>query len=72
MPIADCSQERFSAHPKTEMCFSEFITYWRDVSASVGHHSAREGGWSGPEGEGSGSDATHQKVLYLKDWHFVK
>ena len=29
VPVADCACEEFSAHPKSEMSFKEYIRYWR-------------------------------------------
>ena len=28
VPVADCSREEYSAHPKTEMTLREYVHYW--------------------------------------------
>lgn len=67
VPVADCTQCRFSAHPKVEMLLSEFMQYWQTLplSASGPHHPKLaawdEANWS--------LSSEGKKLLYLKDWH---
>ena len=66
VPVADCTAEQFSSHPKTKMRFADFISYWKTVSTTC----------SDPPSTCTDEEPStpHQKnrLLYLKDWHFVR
>jgi len=65
VPVADCTIEQFASHPKIEMKFADFISYWRVVSTSHGD----------PPNtcmDSMSSMAKKSRLLYLKDWHFVR
>ncbi|XP_046555323.1 2-oxoglutarate and iron-dependent oxygenase JMJD4-like [Haliotis rubra] len=36
VPVADCSQEKFSSHPKEEMSLKDYFKYWKEQTASPG------------------------------------
>ena len=66
VPVADCTAEKFSSHPKTKMKFADFISYWKTISTTC----------SDPPNtctdEQSSSLQQKTRLLYLKDWHFVR
>ena len=57
VPVADCAQREFSSHPKTEMRFEDYISYWRSLSSAEHAH------------DGPPQDL---RLLYLKDWHCTR
>ncbi|XP_067685892.1 2-oxoglutarate and iron-dependent oxygenase JMJD4-like [Haliotis asinina] len=36
VPVADCSQEKFSSHPKEEMSLKDYFKYWKEQTVSPG------------------------------------
>lgn len=76
VPVADCSHERFSAHPKAEMRLSEYTGYWRtllgepecsEVRDKPGRSSERV-----EDDRREERDGRTRKLLYLKDWHIAR
>lgn len=64
VPVADCTQCRFSSHPKTEMLLCEYMDYWQ----SHDHANQSSHPNSSPCDQLS-SNGRAKKLLYLKDWH---
>lgn len=65
VPVADCTTEQFTSHSKMEMKFADFISYWKAVSASCGDPASTCT-------DNTSSAARRTRLLYLKDWHFVR
>ena len=63
VPVANCSLEHFSTHPKTDMKLSDYLDYWGILCKEQ-----REEGADGGGENGSGM----RKLLYLKDWHLAR
>lgn len=61
VPVADCTTRQLSSHSKREMKFSDYIEYWRSCNSSASVPS-----------EGEGLPPPEHKLLYTKDWHFVR
>lgn len=57
VPVADCTREQFSAHPKSEMKMTDYLSYWGELMKK---HKEENGG-----------DGGH-RLLYLKDWHLAR
>ena len=57
VPVADCAREQFSAHPKSEMKMTDYLSYWGELMKK---HKEENGG-----------DGGH-RLLYLKDWHLAR
>ena len=32
VPVADCTQNEFSSHPKHEMKFEDYVQYWKSIA----------------------------------------
>ncbi len=63
--VANCTQCKFSTHPKTEMALKEYLEYWQSHASA---HPACDDNIAT-------TSLTQQRCdekLYLKDWHFVK
>ena len=88
VPVADCREQQFDSHCKTEMKMSDYLCYWRSL---VEGREREEGGGRGEEGRGGRAhmeeeggrgerEQTQERdrekneppLLYLKDWHFFK
>ena len=54
--MADCAREQFSAHPKSEMKMSDYLTYWSELMKKREQQEEDE----------------PCKLLYLKDWHLAR
>ncbi len=82
VPVADCSHETFSTHPKSEMKLAEYIDYWRTLvdEPETERSAGPEGGARRSRKECTGEDSKKirqsaeglKKLLYLKDWHFKR
>ena len=59
MPVADCTRKEFSSHPKLEMQFADFTNYWGSLSSDGSKQC-------------DGAPPEESKLLYLKDWHFMR
>lgn len=57
VPVADCSNEYFNSHAKTEMKMRDYLHYWSQRAEARGVEV---------------SEADTDSLLYLKDWHFSK
>ena len=63
VPVSNCSEERSYSHPKTDMKFSEFVVYMKQLACTSTSTSTSSSA-------STGSDCEKDKpVLYLKDWH---
>ena len=56
VPVADCGKEHFNSHSKSEMKMSDYLDYWK-------------GNMEAGAGDREKKD---ERLLYLKDWHFVQ
>ena len=77
VPVADCTAEQFSSHPKTKMRFADFISYLKTVSTTCSDPPSTctdEEPSTPHQKTDEEPSAPHQKnrLLYLKDWHFVR
>ncbi|KAK1302692.1 F-box protein [Acorus calamus] len=57
--VADCGTREFTDQKRVEMSVSEFVSHWMELS-------------SGEHSNGFCCNVKEQRLLYLKDWHFVK